>query len=213
MLRPGSALILAACLATVSPITAADDDLERLSDIADEDFLPIDRPLDRAPFYHAKTLTVTKDALVNGWVRNHQCHRHFSVTPSLEIVFPSDKIRHIEITDSSNIGDVQVRDHTIQLKDVNEQSALCFTSENHLLQRESDGSYRITAGPFYYRFLDGYFPIEVDLTVRYPPLLLDVLRLVPRDRPGVEVSLNDGEVRLWSRFEGALWVHVLFERK
>ena len=213
MLRPGSALILAACLAAVAPVTAADDDVERLSDIADEDFLAIDRPLDRPPFVHNKALTVSKDSLASGWVRNHQCHRHFSVTPSLEIVFPNGKIRNISIIDSSNVGDVEVRGHTIQLNDVNDQSALCFDSEIQILQRESDGSYLMTAGPFYYRFLDGYFPIDVALEVRYPPSLLDVIRVVPGDRHGVEVTLNDGEVRLLSRFEGTLWVHVLFKRK
>ncbi len=213
MLRPGAAVILAACLAAVSSIAAADDELERLSDIADADFLPIDRPLDRPPFYHIKALTVTNDSLASGWVRNHQCHRHFSVVPLLEIAFPSGKVRNIAITDSSNVGDVEVRGHTIQLKDVNEQSVLCIDSENRVLQREIDGSYRITAGPFFYRFLDGYFPMEVHLNVQYPPSLLEVLRVVPGNRRGVEVTRNDGEVRLWSRFEGTLWVHVFFERK
>lgn len=213
MLRPGSAWILAISLAAVSPVATADDELERYSDIADEDFRPIDRPLDRPPFYHAKTLTVTKESLDNGWVRNYQCHRHFSVTPSLEIIFPNAKIRNITITNSSNIGNVEVRDHTVELKDVNEQSALCFDSEIHVLQRESHGSYRITAGPFYYRFLDGYFPMDVDLKVQYPTSLLEVSHVVPGNQDGVALTRNDGEVRLVSRFEGTLWVHLSFERK
>jgi hypothetical protein len=213
MLRPRAALILAVCLAVAPPIAAADDELERLLDIADQGFVPINRPLDRPAFYHAKALSVTEDSLASGWVRNHQCHRHFSTTALLEIVFPRGKIRNIAITDSSNLGDIEVRGHAIQLKDVNEKSTLCFDSENHVLQRESDGSYRITAGPFYYRFLDGYFPIEVNLKVQYPPSLLKVLRVVPANRRGVEVTRKDGEVRLWSRFEGTLWAHVIFERQ
>ncbi len=212
MLRPAVAVILAAGLAVMPPGAAADDVLERLSDIADEHFLPIDRTLDRPPFFHAKVLTVTQDSLASGWVRNHQCHRHFSVTPSLEIVFPSGKIRNIAITNSSNVGDISVRGHTIQLEDVNAQSALCFDSEIQVLQRESDGTYRITAGPFYYRFLDGYFPMEVDLKLRYPSSLLEVSRVNP-DKRGVEVTRTDGEVRLWSRFEGTLWVHVFLKGK
>lgn len=206
-------MILATCLAAGSSITAADDELERLSDIADEDFRPIDTPLDRAPFYHAKTLTVTKESLASGWVRNHQCHRHFSVTRSLEIVFPRGKIRNITITDSSSLGKVEVRGHTIQLTNVNHQSSLCFDSENLVLQHKSDGSLKITAGPFYYRFLDGYFPIEVALKVQYPRSLLKVLHVIPETQHGVEVTRHDGEIRLWSRFEGTLWVHVFFERK
>ncbi len=213
MLQPGTAVILAAGLTAASLGAAADNDLERLSNIADADFLPIDRPLDRPPFFHAKALTVTEDSLASGWARNHQCHRHFSVTPSLEIVFPNGKIRNIAITGSSNIGDVTVRGPTIQLEDVNEQSTLCFASEIHVLQREADGSYRITAGPFYYRFLDGYFPMEVDLKVRYPSSLLKVLRVVPGNQRGIEVTRNDGEVRFSSRFEGTLWVQVFFTRE
>lgn len=213
MLRPGSAAILAALVAGVSAIAAAGDDLEWLSDIADEDFQPIDRPLDQTPFHHIKTLIVTADSLAGGWVHNHQCHRYFSVTPSLDIVFPTGKIRNITIADASNVGDVEVRGHTIQLKDVNEKSALCINSENLLLNREPGGVYRVTAGPFYYRFLDGYFPMEVSLQVQYPPSLLEVMRVVPGNRRGVEITRNDGEVRLWSRFEGTLWVQVFFMRK
>lgn len=213
MLLPGSIVILALSVSAISAVAAADGDLERLSNIADEDFSPIERTLDRPPFHHAKVLTVTEDSLVSGWVRNRQCHRHFSVTPSLEIVFPSGKIRNITVTDSDTVGSVEVRGHAVQLKGVNEHSALCIESENLLLQADPEGSYRITAGPFYYRFLDGYFPMEVDLEVRYPSSLLKVARVTPGDQRGVEVTRNHGVVKLRSRFEGTLWVHVFFRRK
>jgi hypothetical protein len=213
MLLPRSVVILALSVPAVSAVVAADDDLERLSNIADEQFSPIERTLDRAPFLHDKVLTVTEDSLVSGWVHNRQCHRHFSVTPALDIVFPEGKIRNITIGDASNVGAVEVRGHTIHLEDVNEHSTLCINSENLLLQREADGVYRMTAGPFFYRFMDGYFPLEVRLRVQYPPTLLAVTHVAPGDRRGVEVTRNFGEVSLWSLFEGTLWVRMLFRRK
>ncbi len=215
MLRPRAAVVamVAACLAAAAPQAAKPDDLDRLSEIADEDFHPIDRPLERPPFVHTKVLSITPDSLTGGWVRNHQCHRHFSVTPSLDIVFPSGKIRDIVIRDTEHLDAVEVRGHTVQLAGVTAQSTLCFDSENRVLQREADGSYRLTAGPFYYRFLDGYFPMDVDVTVRYPALLLEAVRVIPGDRQGVTVTRRQGEIRLYSRFEGTLWVHVILKPK
>ena len=210
MMRPRWASLLGATIAAAAFASAFGDDLEKLLNIADDNFRPIERPLDRPPFIHQKVITVTVDSLTSGWVANYQCHRHFSNTSSLDIAFPPDDIRRVQIQEANDIGAVRVHSNTIQLKDVTQTSSLCFDSENRVLRRESDNIYRLTAGPFYYRFLDGYFPIQVDLKVGYPLSFLKVLRITPDARAGIEVAESEGEVQVISLFEGKLWIEIVF---
>lgn len=211
MMRPWWASLLAVTIAAAAFTSALGDDLEKLLNIADDNFRPIDRPLDHPPFIHRKVITVTNDSLTSGWVTNYQCHRHFSKTSSLDIIFPPADIRRVQIQETNDIGMVRVHSNTIQLENVTQTSSLCFDSENRVLRRDSGNIYRLTAGPFYYRFLDGYFPIQVDVKVDYPSPLLKVLRITPDARPGIEVTDNEGEVRITSLFEGKLWIEIVFE--
>ncbi len=190
----------------------ADDELDALMEIADEAFRPVTRPLDRPVFLHSKALKVTPESLNGGWVRNYQCHRHFATTPALEIVFPAGAIRDIEIVESSALGHVQVDGPTVLLEGVQGNSTLCFRSENRLLETADAGAYRLRAGPFFHRFLDGYFPMDVELTVTFPGPV-EVLHVSPPAAPGIDVTISDRKLTLRSRFEGTLWVEILFRKR
>ncbi len=207
---PAVALSAAAFAAV---LCASADEVDQLFDIADEDFRPITRPLDRPAFYHSKRLTVTEESLADGWVENLQCHRHFSRTKSLDVVFPPGKIRSIEITETEGIGAIETGGHGVSLQDVGPNSRLCFRSEIQVLHRNGGDDYQLRAGPFYYRFLDGYFPTEVRLLVRFPASLLAVRSVSPQHGSGVQVVHDDGTIHVSSVFEGKLWVNIVFGRR
>lgn len=204
------ALLIFASSCTV--LAADEQDLERLLEIGDERFQPLTEPLRDPPFLHRKVLTISTNTLRDGWVTNFQCHGNFAKVPALQIVFRPNAVRNIKLVQIYRIGKAWVEGATIQLEDVATHSQLCFRSENRIVERDRyTGLYRLKAGPFYYRFLDGYFPMKVDLTIRYPEKVLELYQISPDTEPGISVTRKNGQVHLSSLFQGKLWVEVLFK--
>lgn len=202
-------LLCAAALFAAPVVADHNDELEQLLEIGDEQFVALTEAPPHPPFIHQKTLTLGPEAMSSGWVRNEQCHRQFSPAAALQFVFKRDQIRAIEILEQHAIGRSWVDGNTVQLEDVGKQSSICFRSENRMLERQAGGGYRIKVGPFFYRFLDGYFPVQVDLKVRFPADKLVLSRVRPES--GVEVERRKDEVRLSSTFQGILRVEMLFD--
>ncbi len=194
-----------------SPAKAADE-VDQLLDIGGPRFEPLATAPDEAVFLHAKVLTLTRESLTSGWVGNHQCHRRFAAVPALDVVFPAGAVDAIEILEADGIGQAWSDDQGVYSRHVTPDSRLCFRSRNRLLVRDvGGGGYHMLVGPFFYRFLDGYFPMRMDLTVRYPAALLRSRRVTPDGPPDVEVRHGPGEIRVTSVFRGELWVEFWFE--
>lgn len=191
----------------------AADSLDDLLNIGGEELRILTAPPKHAPFYHGKTLTLTRDSLETGWVNNYQCHRNFSKIPRLEIGFREGSVRKLAIVRAESVGAHEVVDSGIRLEDVRPETEICLTGEARVLQRVEAGRYRLLTGPFFYKFLDGYFPVEVELTIRYPAELLTFTASTPAPAPGINFSNNAGELRFQSVFEGRLWVELVFDRK
>ena len=199
-----------AVLLSVAPVLADhNDELEQLLEIGDEHFVALTEAPPHPPFVHQKILTLGRESMSSGWVQNEQCHRQFSPTSALQFVFKRGRIRAIEIVEQHDIGRSWVDGNTVQLEDVNKRSSICFRSENRMLERRAGGGYGIKVGPFFYRFLDGYFPVTVDLRVRFPADRLTLREVRAED--GVEVVRLTDEVRLRSTFQGILRVEMLFD--
>lgn len=206
-----SATLLAA---TLFCLAVQADDLDRLLEISDAGFLPIEGSLSRPAFFHGKELTITPESLIDGWVDNMQCHRHFSAIDSTEILFKQDGIRDIEITRSLHLKRSWFDEISVQLEGVTSQTELCFNSQNRILTlNKSNDQFQLTVGPFYLRYLDGYFPVEVDLVVKYPADLLQLDQIWPEGVDGIETALEPGQIRVKSRFTGRLVLNMLLSKK
>lgn len=168
-------------------------------------------PAGRTVPFHDKTLTLTADSLATGWVRNHQCHHDLDPVPATQIVFGRGRVRNLRVTRSRNIARAWVEAETVQLEDIARNAVLCLASDNRILERaDAPATYRLRAGPFMVRFLDGYFPMRVSLKVEYPPDLLVLEDIDPPPGLGVDVSTTPGRVHFSSLFEGVLWIDVRF---
>ena len=126
---------LLSILASPAVISADDgfDELEQLAalwSVADEPYQPITRELDKPPFHHEKVLSVTAASLVDGWVPNRQCHRHFPLFPALQISFRPDAVRNMRIVEHTGSAEAWVEEPTIQMKNTRPDSTLCFLSDN-----------------------------------------------------------------------------------
>jgi hypothetical protein len=130
----------------------------------------LDRPPEAASHHHQNRLLITTRSLSDGWVTMYQCHSDLDAVPATQIVYKEGFIRNIEVLSSQNIGSVQVEGHSLQLKDVKEESEICISADKKALSFEND-RYYLRLGPFMRRFLDGYYPMHVQVEVCYPPFL------------------------------------------
>lgn len=159
---------------------------------------------------HVKRLIITPDSLRTGWVQNEQCHYALDPVPELEVVFNPERVRGLRIVRADHVGEARVEGASVQLQDVRPDAVLCLASENHILQASSDGKrYMLIAGPFMRRFLDGYFPMKVVLSVDYPAELLRLHDVGPAPLKPTTLP-DDGHLEVSALFEGRLFVAMQF---
>ncbi|MGB5832275.1 MAG: alpha/beta hydrolase [Thiohalocapsa sp.] len=153
---------------------------------------------------HLNRIRITSDSLAQGWVMLEQCHENIDVVPAAQIMFKAGRVRKLEIASSSNIGRAWVEGHSVQLEDITQHARLCIRGESQAFQRLGDGHYRLRNGPYMRRFLDGYYPMRVALSIDYPA---DQIRLVgqsPTSQPGFDVREREHGVEVDATFEGRL---------
>ena len=196
-----------AALFIFSPAVVHGNELEELAalwEIADEPYKPVTRELETPAFEHHKTLSITTQSLEDGWVPNHQCHRNFPLFPSLQIAFREGAVRHMRITETSAVEEAWVAEPTIQMKRTRPETMLCFVSENHTLEYDEwNDEFRMTVGPYYLKLFDGYFPLDVDLTIEYPGELR-YEGMEPATVEGAHVEHEPGRIHFGALFEGKL---------
>jgi len=168
------------------------------------------RPPAKKVHRHFNGIDISPGSLADGWVSLRQCHENLDPVPSAQIVFRQDGIRGIRILSADSIGKAWVQGHTIQLEDVGLEARLCLTSESRALRSLGNGAYVLRNGPFMRRFLDGYYPMQVSMTISYPAEILLPLGHWPEAQDGFSVGQQEGEVSMDALFEGRLFTCFLF---
>ncbi len=199
---------LALGLALLAPAAPAQD----IDSINSGEYTPLARRPETPVFFHGKRITLTPAALVDGWVDNYQCHRNLPQVGALEIVFRERTTRALELMYAEEVAKAWVEGPTVQLEKVGPGAQVCLKSENRVLSDMGYGIHRLVAGPFFQRFLDGYFPMEVRLKIRYPAERLALWQIQPDDH-GLVIDDKPGELTIEALFEGILEMEVFFEEK
>ncbi|MGB5733237.1 MAG: alpha/beta hydrolase [Thiohalocapsa sp.] len=153
---------------------------------------------------HRNHIRITGDSLDQGWVLLEQCHENIDAVPAAQIMFRNGGVRKLEIASSSNIGKAWVEGHTVQLEDIAKQATLCIRGETRALHRLGDGHYRLRNGPYMRRFLDGYYPMRVALSIDYPAERIRLVSQSPDSQPGFDVLQGEHRVDVDATFEGRL---------
>jgi hypothetical protein len=183
---------------------------EQIARVSDGDLRFLAEAPERAVHRHINRIDIDEESLRDGWVALAQCHEHLDAVPRAEIVYRADGIRGLVVREAKNIGQARVEGNTVQLTDVQPDARLCITAESQALRALGDSIYRLQNGPFMRRFLDGYYPMEVQLEVRYPEEALDLVATSPSGEAGVLLTKGDGELSLSLRFEGRLYTCLDF---
>jgi hypothetical protein len=159
---------------------------------------------------HVNRIHVDASSLRTGWVTLEQCHDQLDAVPAAQILFNPERIRHLRVQGAEDIGRAWVEGSSVQLEDVGRRARLCVAGESRALSDLGRGRYRLQNGPYMRRFLDGYYPMRVELAIRYPAESLRFVAPLPAPQPGFEVRPRAGEIEVEATFEGRLYTCMDF---
>ncbi|MCG8089230.1 MAG: alpha/beta hydrolase [Candidatus Thiodiazotropha taylori] len=170
----------------------------------------LSQPPEKPVHHHQNQITITRSSLQDGWVELSQCHYHLDPVPRLEIVYHPQRIRDIRIVSMSNIGHAEVVGHKLDLSDVNRSAEICLSAQSRALHNLGDGHYQLRNGPYMRRFLDGYYPMQLSLEVRYPAERLAFNGQSPLPAGEVEQQSMEGLFKWRGWFTGKLSTQLDF---
>ena len=159
---------------------------------------------------HENRIRIRRESLAEGWVWLDQCHERLDAVPALEVAFKTGRVRNLRIASAERIGLARVEGDRVRLEDIEAGARLCLLAETRALRDLGNGYYRLRNGPYMRRFLDGYYPLRVQLHIEYPPEVLDFVRAQPPAQPGVDVRSEPGRLRLDVSFDGELYTCMDF---
>jgi len=158
---------------------------------------------------------LTDDSLETGMVSLKQCYRNLDPVPEVDVVYRYKNMQQLRIVSSGNIAVAKVVGNSVQLKDVTNGAFVCIAADVHLLEKidekGSEDTYVMSFGPYYRRFLDGYYPYHATVSISYPEDLLDFSVISPSTRPHFELVRTPGKLLLDTWFEGILQIDIAFK--
>ena len=162
-------------------------------------------PLAEKVHEHINHIRINPQSLQTGWVELQQCHHNLDVVPALQITFTEGRVRNLVISSQHNVGAAWVAGHTVQLQNIEPGSRLCLSAET-LALRLAENKVWLVNGPYMRRFLDGFYPMHVQLRVDYPAKSLRYQNSSP-----VTFEIQQpGQLKLDVWFEGELRTRVGF---
>jgi hypothetical protein len=178
--------------------------MDRIAAVNEGDLRFVDATTAAGTHVHDNHIRITPASLQGGWIELTQCHSNIDPVPRAQIMFRAGGVRDLRVESSENIGRVWVDGHSVQLEDVADEARLCILAESQALQNLGAGHWRLRNGPYMRRFLDGYYPMQVALDIRYPAERLRLIGQSPAPQPGFEVDATSGLINVAATFEGRL---------
>ncbi len=168
-----------------------------------------DKPQGRI-LHTSNYLTITQDSLNSGWVRLDQCQSNLDPIEAVEVVYRYHGMRNLGVVSSKAMASAQVEGSSVQMSGVLPGGEVCISAEVHVLHADGQGGYSLTSGPFHRRFLDGYYPLQLDYRILWPRGRLELVAVSPAAQPGISVYRQPGELAIDALFEGRLVIEVKF---
>lgn len=191
---------------------ASEEDLffKNVSEVNEGELHFLTKAPDRPVHHHQNRITLTPDSLISGWVRLEQCHQHLDPVPDSQIVYNQDRIRALRIVRTENIERAWVQEHSVQMENIGPAALICIEAESRALVNDGPNTYVLRNGPYMRRFLDGYYPMRVTMTVIPGNSGLRLDSLSPAAQPGFSVHASPDEVGYDTWFEGRLTTSIRF---
>ena len=187
------------------------DDSDLLIEDVNEGHLEFIAPIKGKKILHSESvLTITDSSLLAGWVDLQQCYRNLDSIGETDVVYNYKNIKQLKITSLSYIGEAVVNGQTIHLQDVSASAHLCIQAEVQILEQTSDQKFTLRNGPYHRKFLDGYYPYHVTVTIHYPDNRLKYAHILPEPQALFKFISQPGKFFLDTWFEGVLQIEINF---
>jgi hypothetical protein len=167
-------------------------------------------PEDKDVLSSDAVMTITDNSLRTGMVSLQQCYRNLDPVAEIDVVYRYKNMKQLRIVSSGNIADAKVVGNSVQLQDVTASAFVCVAAEAQLLEKTAKDSYVLRFGPYYRRFLDGYYPYHISVTIAYPEHRLRYAAVSPSEKPLFELVKQPGKLIIDTWFEGVLQVDITF---
>ena len=191
-----------------------DDDSEWRTLQVNEGQLEFIAPIHDQSILHSDThLWITGESLQTGWVKMQQCYRHLDAVGRTDVEYAYREMKNLQLTRVEQIAQTRVKQHSVELEDVEKGAVLCVQADVKILRHLSDKTYGMENGPYYRKFLDGYYPYHVSLTVHYPNDEIQLKQIMPETQSGFNVIEKKDGLSIDSWFEGVLRIRFDFFKK
>ncbi len=210
--RCANPLLLLALLPLLASAAPSEEELffKNIDEVNEGELHFLASPPESKPHHHRNHITLTPESLATGWVKLEQCHEHLDAVPSTQIVYSEERIRGLRILRSENMERAWVEDHSVQMRNIRRDALICIEAESRALLDDEPNGYVLLNGPYMRRFLDGYYPMRVTMTVSLGDSGLRFDSLTPAAQPGFSVHVGQDELGYDTWFEGRLITAIRF---
>lgn len=197
------------CLGLIStPVIALE-----FSDIATEGEIKFlrERP-DPGAYSFQSRVKITPLSLENGSVDIATCHIQLDPIRKVVIVFNPERVQAIAIKSMSRVASAEIKGNEVTLTDVERGATVCIDLRSRALDKITDLTYQLNAGPLMRRYFDGYLPMSAQLRVDWPKDMFSVESTLPERRDGVQVVEGSDGMQLDAIFAGTMTVKVVLKK-
>lgn len=193
------------------PLAAAALELDDVAREGELRFLA-QRP-DPGAYWYESRVQIGPESLETGVVSLQTCHHALDPNRRVVVAFNPQRVQQIDIASTEGVGRAWVEGHRVELADVQRGGKVCIALRSRALERlEGSERWRLHAGPLMRRYLDGYLPMQAQLSFRWPAGLLKVTSTAPAVQPGVKVDAQGDGLAMDIVFAGRMSATVELER-
>jgi hypothetical protein len=183
------------------------------SDIASEGEIKFlkERP-DPGAYSFQSRVKITPTSLENGIVDIATCHIQLDPIRKVVIVFNPERVQAIAIKSMSKVAAAEIKGNEVTLTDVERGATVCIDLRSRALDKITDITYQLNAGPLMRRYFDGYLPMSAQLRVDWPKDMFSVESTLPEKREGVQVVEGSDGMQLDAIFAGTMTVKFVLKK-
>ena len=200
-------LWLSLCLMAM-PVAALE-----FSDIASEGEIKFlkERP-DPGAYSFQSRVKITPLSLENGSVDIATCHIQLDPIRKIVIVFNPERVQAIAVKSMTKVASAEIKGNEVTLTDVERGATVCIDLRSRALDKITDLTYQLNAGPLMRRYFDGYLPMSAQLRVDWPKDMFAVQSTLPEKKEGVQVFEGNDGMQLDVIFAGKMTAQIVLKK-
>ena len=200
-------LWLSLCLMAM-PVAALE-----FSDIASEGEIKFlkERP-DPGAYSFQSRVKITPLSLETGSVDIATCHIQLDPIRKVVIVFNPERVQAIAVKSMTKVASAEIKGNQVTLTDVERGATVCIDLRSRALDKISDSTYQLNAGPLMRRYFDGYLPMSAQLRVDWPKDMFAVQSTLPEKKEGVQVFEGNDGMQLDVIFAGKMTAQIVLKK-